>query len=210
MGIIVKGITVPALLIKLDKTKTIDANIAEMNEKLAAAFFKNSAVAVDTNEIPLAEADKSNIEEALRKSGTNFLGYKTSESVRADTAREKDTRGKSLPDVTEKKAAHIVNKTMRSGQRIEHDGDVLVIGDVNPDAYIIASGNIVVMGILRGVVHAGARGDETAVIMALKLKPQQLRIAGCFTRPPDDMQTPEYPEKAFVRDNQIYIEKIQA
>lgn len=65
------------------------------------------------------------------------------------------------------------------------------------------------MGTLRGVVHAGANGDETAVVMALKLKPQQLRIASYITRSPDEpLEEPEYPEKAFVENNQIFIEKI--
>ena len=61
----------------------------------------------------------------------------------------------------------------------------------------------------RGVVHAGACGDESAVVMALKLMPQQLRIASFFTRAPDVIEAPEYPERAFVRNNQIFIEKIQ-
>jgi septum site-determining protein MinC len=75
-----------------------------------------------------------------------------------------------VDEIDERKSLKVVNKTLRSGQRIEHDGDVLIIGDVNPDAYVIASGNIIVMGTLRGIAHAGARGDETAVVMALKVK----------------------------------------
>ena len=116
---------------------------------------------------------------------------------------------KSLDAINEKKSVEIVNKTLRSGQKIEHDGDVLIIGDVNPDSYVVASGNIIVLGTLRGVVHAGASGDESAVVMALKLMPQQLRIASFFTRAPDVIEAPEYPERAFVRNNQIFIEKIQ-
>jgi septum site-determining protein MinC len=116
---------------------------------------------------------------------------------------------RSLDGIKEKKSAEIINKTLRSGQKVEHDGDVFIMGDVNPNSYVIASGNIIVMGTLRGIVHAGASGDETAFVMALKLKPQQLRIGSFFTRAPDNIEDPEYPEKAFVKDNQIYIEKFR-
>ena len=104
----------------------------------------------------------------------------------------------------------IINKTVRSGQKIEYEGDILILGDVNPDAYIVASGNIIVMGALRGVAHAGANGDENAQIIALKLIPQQLRIAGYYTRSPDEdnVGDPNYPERAYIEGNQIYIEKI--
>jgi septum site-determining protein MinC len=59
------------------------------------------------------------------------------------------------------------------------------------------------------VVHAGANGDETATVMALKLMPQQLRIGSFFTRTPDNPEMPEYPEKAYVENNQIIIERIK-
>jgi septum site-determining protein MinC len=204
MGIIIKGVTVPALMVKLDKNRTVDENIAELEEKLSSAFFKGSMAVIDFSDMSVTEEDKRKVEIALERHNTKFLGYKSS-----DGKERKEVR-KSLDEIKEKKSVEIVSKTLRSGQKIEHDGDVLVIGDVNPDSYIIASGNIIVMGTLRGIVHAGASGDETAVVMALKLKPQQLRIASFFTRAPDDIEDPEYPEKAFVRNNQIYIEKIQA
>ena len=64
------------------------------------------------------------------------------------------------------------------------------------------------MGTLRGFAHAGANGDETAIVLALKLMPQQLRIANYLTRSPDEIEEPEYPEKAYVENNQIIIERI--
>jgi septum site-determining protein MinC len=204
MAIVIKGITVPSLLIKLDKTKTVDENITELEEKLSSTFFKGSIAVVDTNDIDLSEEDKRRIEETLEKHNTKFLGYRLSNNTKGKEVK------RSVDEIDERKSLKVVNKTLRSGQRIEHDGDVLIIGDVNPDAYVIASGNIIVMGTLRGIAHAGARGDETAVVMALKLRPQQLRIGSFFTRSPDEnIEIPEYPEKALVRENQIYIEKIQ-
>jgi septum site-determining protein MinC len=70
-----------------------------------------------------------------------------------------------------------LNRTLRSGTRIEFAGHVVVMGDVNPGAEIIADGNVIIWGRLRGLVHAGAKGNRAAVICALDLSPTQLRIA---------------------------------
>jgi septum site-determining protein MinC len=157
---------------------------------------------IDYSDFDISDEDKIRFEETFKKCNTKFLGYRSSDD------KEKEER-KTLDDIKEKKSLQVVNKTLRGGQRVEYDGDVLIIGDVNPDAYVIASGNIIIMGTARGIVHAGASGDETAIVMALKLRPQQLRIGSFFTRSPDNIELPEYPEKAFVREHQIYIEKIQ-
>lgn len=199
MGLEIKGVTVPALLIKLDDGKSFEENLEELEEKLSSAFFKGSVSILDLSNSDLSEEQIKKIEEILKKYNNRVLGYKT----------ENKKPKRKIPEITEKKSLKIINKTVRSGQRIEYDGDVLVIGDVNPDAYIVASGNVVVMGTLRGVVHAGANGDETAVVMALKLIPQQLRIGSFFTRSPDNPEMPEYPEKAYIENNQIVIERIK-
>jgi septum site-determining protein MinC len=70
-----------------------------------------------------------------------------------------------------------LHRTLRSGTRIEFAGHVVILGDVNPGAEIISEGNVMVWGRLRGMVHAGAKGNRTAVICALDLSPTQLRIA---------------------------------
>ncbi len=201
MGIEIKGVTVPALQITLDKDKSIEENISELEKKLSSTFFKGSFAIIDLDNIELSEEDIGKVEDVLKKYNAKILGYKYQEG-----AKKKKTN---IEEIKGKKTLKILNKTIRSGQNIEYDGDILIIGDVNPDAYVIASGSIIVMGTLRGIVHAGANGDETAVIMALKLRPQQLRIASYVTRSPDEeVETPEYPEKAFIENNQIYIEKI--
>lgn len=71
-----------------------------------------------------------------------------------------------------------VSTTVRSGQRIECEGDIVVIGDVNPGAEIIAGGSIAVFGKLRGLAHAGASGREDVCVAALYMQPKQLRLSG--------------------------------
>jgi len=101
--------------------------------------------------------------------------------------------------------ALFVRRTLRSGATISHPGHVTVIGDVNPGAEIIAGGNVLVWGRLRGLVHAGAEGDEEAVVCALDLSPTQLRIAEHIAIPPEQDGAPR-PEMARVRDGQVVAE----
>lgn len=80
--------------------------------------------------------------------------------------------------------ALFIPRTLRSGQRVQHDGHVCIVGDVNAGAEIVAGGSVLVWGSLRGLIHAGAGGDNTAMICALLLEPTQLRIAESVGRGP--------------------------
>ncbi|MDH4135823.1 MAG: septum site-determining protein MinC [Anaerolineae bacterium] len=101
----------------------------------------------------------------------------------------------------------LVRRTLRSGQVIQHPGHVVVIGDVNPGAEIIAGGDVMVWGKLRGIVHAGATGDDGAVVCALSLAPLQLRIGNHIARAPEGREgLPERPEMASVQDGEIVAE----
>ncbi|MDR3589318.1 MAG: septum site-determining protein MinC [Negativicutes bacterium] len=102
--------------------------------------------------------------------------------------------------------ALVVNKTLRSGQKVAYDGSVVVIGDVNPGAQIVAGQDIIILGACRGVAHAGAYGDATATITANKIVATQLRIAGVISRSPDDLDKPDCVEIARIRDGAVVIE----
>lgn len=78
-----------------------------------------------------------------------------------------------------------VAKIIRSGQVLHVDGDLLLIGDVNPGGTVIATGNIFVLGALRGIAHAGYDGNRQAIIAASVMKPTQLRISDVMNRAPD-------------------------
>jgi septum site-determining protein MinC len=101
--------------------------------------------------------------------------------------------------------AMLVRRTLRSGFSVQFAGHVVVIGDVNPGAEVIATGDVVVWGRLRGVVHAGAEGDESAVVCALDLAPTQLRIAGEISIPPQRRGKPQ-PEMARLKGKQVIAE----
>ncbi len=101
----------------------------------------------------------------------------------------------------------LVRRTLRSGQAIQHPGHVVILGDVNPGAQVVAGGDVVVWGRLRGVVHAGAGGDDGALVCALELVPIQLRIGDHIARAPDEEgREPPGPEVARVREGRIVVE----
>lgn len=103
----------------------------------------------------------------------------------------------------------ILKETLRSGRSVYHEGHVVVIGDVNPGAEIVAGGDVIVWGRLRGLVHAGAMGNETAVICALELSPTQLRIADQIAISPDEKRGRAIPEQVAIRNGQIVAEMWQ-
>lgn len=101
----------------------------------------------------------------------------------------------------------LVRRRIRSGQTVRHTGHVVIIGDVSVGAELSAGGDIVVWGRLMGTAHAGALGDDTAVVCALELTPQQLRIGQWVARPAEgDQERPKHPEIAYVRDSMIVVE----
>ncbi|BAD80285.1 septum site-determining protein MinC [Synechococcus elongatus PCC 6301] len=99
-----------------------------------------------------------------------------------------------------------LKRTLRSGAEVRHNGSVIVVGDVNPGSSIVASGDILVWGNLRGIAHAGAAGNSDATIFALSLAATQLRIGDRLARLPSS-QAAGYPETAQVIDGQIQIRR---
>lgn len=107
-----------------------------------------------------------------------------------------------------------LQQTLRSGQTISYDGNIVLIGDVHPGSEIIAKGDITVWGILGGIAHAGARGNDWAKIRALKINAIQLRISGYYARRPDSLNIPFIqktnqftPEEARVNNGEIALYK---
>ena len=96
--------------------------------------------------------------------------------------------------------------TLRSGDHIETRGHLLIVGDVNPGGSASAEGDIYVWGRLRGRAHAGSKGNSNAKIVALQLRPLQLRIAELVARGPEERPQPGLAEQALILDSGISIE----
>ena len=122
-------------------------------------------------------------------------------------AEENSVNTESLPTL-------YINQTLRSGQTVSYEGNILIIGDAHPGSEIVATGDITVWGILGGIAHAGSLGNITAKVRALKLNAIQLRIAGLYARRNDTLNVPyvqktnEFtPEEAQIEEGKIVIYK---
>ena len=189
----------------------------QLSRPSAQSFFKGARVILETGERPIAVTE---LEELIALFAQHDM---TLSSVTGEEKSQQafiQVQQASLPPPPESLIhsadddlpsdagrALLIHRTVRSGQVIRHAGTILVIGDVNPGAEIIAEGDVIVWGKLRGIVHAGASGAETAMVGALVLAPTQLRISGYIARAPDEKRFSNWPaEIARVRGGQIIVE----
>ncbi|MNI20885.1 Septum site-determining protein MinC [compost metagenome] len=106
-------------------------------------------------------------------------------------------------------ALFMVSGMIRSGQVLHHEGNLLFLGDVNPGGSITCTGDIYILGALRGMAHAGVGGNQESIIAASLLSPTQLRIADVISRPPDEWETRESSmEFAYLSSGAMQIDKI--
>lgn len=216
------------LLISLNPGRFADlrAQIAdEMTQK--GSFFQGSQVTLDVGQLPLRGEQLADLQDLLAGHGLSLFTVLAQSELTRQAAQEMklatrvagsqtDLNGRPLsPSSTQSVTVNrtdapavglLLKETLRSGRSVYHEGHVVVIGDVNPGAEIIAAGDVIVWGRLRGLVHAGALGEQTAVICALALTPTQLRIADQIAIPPAAPPDKLSPEKACIRDGQIVAE----
>lgn len=217
----IKGVN-DGLLITLSATEKWERITGELAIKIdeKADFFAGAKVTVDVGERPVPKYELSSLR-ALLERRNMILSVVTSDSkttlasataldIRTRSARKSNDPDNDdvMPIDPEEQGTTgvMVKRTLRSGRVIHSRGHVVVFGDVNPGAKIVATGDIIIWGRLRGMVHAGAEGDTGAVVCALDMSPGQLRIADFITTSPPDKRRSVRPEFACVRDNQIVVE----
>ena len=208
--------------IQTDESKTIEVNAIEP----AKNEIDSAISTLDGIEDIYEEESTHELSEVIPSEhfGTDFEtlaaneGLITTEEVSKYILLE---TGDVLPEGTEENSIDTknlptlyLNQTLRSGQTVTYDGNILIIGDAHPGSEIIAGGDITVCGILGGIAHAGANGNITSKVRALKLNAIQLRIAGLYARRNDTLNVPyvqktnEFtPEEALIEDSKIVIYK---
>ncbi len=187
----IKGKRTPVVYLKILDKSDLEKLKEEIKRKLSNKIFQGSLVIIENPEV-FNEREKKEIDELIRSLS---LGI---------PSRVEEQKTKEASKLL------IVERSLRAGQRVEHSGDVLVLGDVNRDAEVLAGGNIIVMGKLRGVAKAGLIGDEGAVIVALRMEPQLLQIGRIKAILNDEERnSPGYPELAKIESNEIVLEGIE-
>lgn len=206
----IKGLR-DGLLVSLDDAPwkiQLAALIARVDAQ--PSFFQGARLALDVASQVLKVDDLVHLRDLLSERGI-YLWAVISESptteqtaqllglaTRISKPRPEETRAYAVDDLGEETALFL-DRTLRSGTRIEFAGHVVVLGDVNPGAEIVAEGNVIIWGRLRGMVHAGSKGRREAVICALDFSPMQLRIAGEASAAMDP-QTQSKPQIARINE----------
>ena len=199
--------TVEAPIVEpLTQDEEVQKNTSELKRTTETADFAN---------VKEEDADNSELKEELNNFNSEL---ENANKIEGDDIEDIDYNlddlRKSLRE-TEKLPTLYIQRTLRSGQSITSDGNIVIIGDANPGSEIIAKGDITVWGILGGIAHAGSAGNQYAKIRALKMNAIQLRIAYTFARRPDNANIPYIqktdtfvPEEACIYKRQIIIHKI--
>jgi septum site-determining protein MinC len=196
--------------------------LAGLAERLHAtgSFFAGSRVTLDVGDRDLTEEQLAQLEDVLNRYDMGLYAIAANSAdtrsssraigVRAVAASLQQTGTGTAPAAAteaETGNALLVRRTIRSGQVIEHSGNLVIVGDVNPGGEVIAGGDVIIWGRLRGVVHAGAVGKESAIVCALFMRPMQLRIGDHIARAPEEGPGagPISPEVAMVSGGDIVL-----
>ena len=184
----IKGLR-DGLLVSLDDAPWEEQRLALLTQVDGQpAFFQGARLALDVASQILHVNELVDLRDQLSERGISLWAVisesptteKTAQllglATRISKPRPEEGRKFAVEDLGEETALFL-QRTVRSGTRIEFAGHVVILGDVNPGAEIVSEGNIMIWGHLRGMVHAGAKGNRKAVICALDLSPTQLRIA---------------------------------
>lgn len=220
----IKGIK-EGLLIALspgEEWQLVTADLASRIDR-QSAFFTGARITVDVGSRPVSKHELMSLKAMLERRGLTLWSVLSDSQTTIESAQALDLKtstanvipgrdtseGSEVSPQEEGTAGVMIKHTLRSGRIVYSDGHVVVFGDVNPGAEIVAAGDIIVWGRLRGTVHAGANGDEKALVCALDMTPTQLRIAGHIVISPPDKRRKPKPEVALVRDGQIVVEAWQ-
>ena len=136
------------------------------------------------------------------------------EELEAQMQRALEEKEKKPADLMNLQDGRFYKGTLRSGQVLESETSVIILGDVNPGARVISKGNVIVLGTLKGNIFVGAAGNEAAFVAALSMDPMQIRIGDVIARCSDGTSVKKKkkvdntPKIAYVEDGNIYIEPI--
>jgi septum site-determining protein MinC len=169
-----------------------------------------SKVNVDIGKKILSNKQLRELEDTLLDYGMHLDQLMSGKLNEASNPQGQEEKAPIIEDIKHYDNTALICRHIRSGQKKFVPGNAVILGDINPGAELIAGGNILVMGSLRGLAHAGVFGDEGAIITAYRLNPTQLRIATHITRPPDgERHEVDYPELARIREGRVVIEKLK-
>ncbi|MEY8390650.1 septum site-determining protein MinC [Lachnospiraceae bacterium] len=184
--------------------------------KEAEGFFKNAKMAISFEGRELTQEEEFRIVETITdNTDINIICILDNDALKEELIRQKIEQ---FEEEQAGKTGEFYKGTLRSGQVLDCESSIIILGDINPGAKVISKGNIVILGALKGNAYAGANGNEQAFVAALEMDPIQVKIGDVIGRSADKAQSGKKrkkrqqalvePQVAIVKDGNIYIEPI--
>lgn len=224
-SIVIKG-NKYGIVVVMDSDTSFDEIKNQLEEKLkeSARFFGNGTMAISFEGRNLDDEQQKELLNVISESSdlniaciidhdeklTEIFKKSVEKIENIDDNKEDEPIPDSTPVVdVDKNTGKFFRGTLRSGQILESDTSIVVIGDVNPGASVSAGGNIIILGSLKGTVSAGMNGDEKAFIVALDMAPVQVRIGDTIARCPERQKKAKPETKiAYLNNGTIYIDPL--
>lgn len=214
--VVFKG-TAEGIIVLLDELADFDAVLKTFRSKLneSKAFFKGSKVSIRFKGRKLDVKEQEQLIEVLtHQEAVNISFVHQFEEEATDITQELLWIKEQLANF-EGSMTHFHYGILRSGQHVEYRGNVVILGDVNPGAIVSAGGHVIVLGALKGTVHAGLDCRiEHPFVVCTALKPIQIGIKNIIAQAPNDEKDLELTmsnlQIAYLHDNQIYVDQIDS
>lgn len=198
------------IVVVLDESKEFSELKEELKNKFveSAKFFNNSSsMAISFEGKKLSNDEQREILDMIKEcTELNIVCVMDS----TDEEKYKKCVEDALNNIADETGGQFYKGTLRSGQVLESDSSIVILGDVNPGAKILSAGNVVVLGSLKGTVYAGIKGNPNAFVVALEMFPVQIKIGDIIARCADKPKKSSKPETkiAYVEGGNIYIEPL--
>lgn len=195
--------------IVLDDKLSFEELLAEVVQKFQsnADFLGNNQVAIAFDGRDLSEEEEAILLHTIQENSRLQIVCVIDEDEEREALYERSLQERLM--AINSNSGQFFKGNLRSGQVMEFETSIIILGDVNVGAQVVSTGNVIVLGNLYGTVYAGASGKEDAFIVATKMNPIQIRISDVIARSSDEKGIPpKVPQIAYLRDGAIYIDDL--
>lgn len=209
------------LTVVLDTEPKFEDLRAAVSQKFAESkkFFKGAELAIAFEGRKLSQEEQfALVQDIIANAGIKVPCIVDADSAKEALMKEAVEHIKTGETASESSDGKFYKGTLRSGQVLESETSIIILGDINPGATVVSKGNVIVLGTLKGSIYVGAAGNESSFVAALSMDPMQIRIADHIARNSDAPEkkekkkkkgrTEEQPMIAYVDAGNIYIEPI--